>query len=712
MKAQEKLKHLIREVVNLIIKFFKTYGIKDEILNIPENVKQMGLKVKIMNLAINVLTLIFAFMLKATNMLIEHRLVLLGIILFMLYRGQRILKDAFFLFGDTEREKFQHIFEDEIAFRGSQIIGKTTARVIKYDESNKLYKLMDNESMLNTIRSYLKNNLWSQRIQHTFDVLELISVMVMLIVTILTNTSISQAIFIPMISIFVIISFFSSAYISLNRGNYYKKHREYNNEQDLIINDLLRVPVIVKKDLNMRINKFQETLIASNENISNFHNKINFSRLFTTILETFSQYGIIIFYLLGVKWDTINLGTIAEITAMLAIIETAFGQIRRSADTLNKHNERLIILEKEEKDMKLILEVYHNEATKNGSFKIVENIKINPFTIRYLEESENDKPFKLALKKQILINNGEVVVLYGPSGSGKSTFMNMLTERIRLEKSTNIPSTQRFLFYDEKLKFGSLSIYEELFCCEETPDLLKMQGILENLHLWSEIKSNCFDVWKWMKEKKFEKSLSNGQKQRLIIAKLLYWLDNEIDVLVLDECTSGNDAAYVVADYCGGIISKEAKNSKKRINVFMNKLNEYLKEEGYNDTKLYDPSGYDPKAQTTVSDLSKVVKKLLKYQWFSDIVSKTSYTAILPNKSKQTWKNTNVFLDPTSEYYNENVLGVKTGSLSNDYNLIVLYKKHGKEFLICNLGSKSDVSRYNDVNYILKTIDESDYLRK
>lgn len=711
MKAQEKLKHLIREVVNLIIKFFKTHGIKDEILNIPENVKQMGLKVKIMNLAINVLTLIFAFMHKATNMLIEHRLILLGIILFMLYRGQRILKDAFFLFGDTEREKFQHIFEDEIAFRGSKIIGKTTDRVIKYDESNKLYKLMDNESMLNTIRSYLKN-LWSQRIQHTFDVLELISVMVMLIVTILTNTSISQAIFIPMISIFVIISFFSSAYISLNRGNYYKKHREYNNEQDLIINDLLRVPVIVKKDLNMRINKFQETLIASNENISNFHNKINFSRLFTTILETFSQYGIIIFYLLGVKWDTINLGTIAEITAMLAIIETAFGQIRRSADTLNKHNERLIILEKEEKDMKLILEVYHNEATKNGSFKIVENIKINPFTIRYLEESENDKPFKLALKKQILINNGEVVVLYGPSGSGKSTFMNMLTERIRLEKSTNIPSTQRFLFYDEKLKFGSLSIYEELFCCEETPDLLKMQGILENLHLWSEIKSNCFDVWKWMKEKKFEKSLSNGQKQRLIIAKLLYWLDNEIDVLVLDECTSGNDAAYVVADYCGGIISKEAKNSKERINVFMNKLNEYLKEEGYNDTKLYDPSGYDQKAQTTVSDLSKVVKKLLKYQWFRDIVSKTSYTAILPDKSKQTWKNTNVFLDPTSEYYNENVLGVKTGSLSNDYNLIVLYKKHGKEFLICSLGSKSDVSRYNDVNYILKTIDESDYLRK
>ena len=159
--------------------------------------------------------------------------------------------------------------------------------------------------------------------------------------------------------------------------------------------------------------------------------------------------------------------------------------------------------------------------------------------------------------------------MYGPSGSGKSTFMKMLTERIRLEKSTDIPSTSRFLFYDEKLKFGSLSIFEELFCCNKNPDLAKMQNILENLHLWCEIKSNCFDVWKWMKEKKFEQSLSNGQKQRLILAKMLYWLDDEIDVMVLDECTSGLDDktesdsadAEKILEY----IVRYANSDKKRI---------------------------------------------------------------------------------------------------------------------------------------------------
>lgn len=540
MKKQERLKTLIREVINLIIKFFKPYGISDELLTIPRNVKRMGFKVGFINLGMTVIALIFAFMLKVTNLMIERRLILLGIILFMLYRGQQVVREAFHLFESFENKKFELIFEDEIVFRGSQIIGKTSNKVLKYDASNKLYKVMSNESVLNTIKNYLQN-MWRQKIQHTFDVFEMISVIIMLTIAILTNTSIDQVVFIPLILLFVFISFFCSAYISLNREAYYKKHREYNNEQSLIINDLLRVPVIVKNDLDMRINKFQKTVIANNENVTKFHKKMNLSRLFVTIMEAFSQYGIIIFYLLGVEWNSITLATITEIAATLLIVETALAQISRIAETLNSHNERLTILEKEEADMSLILDVYHNESAKISTPKVVDSINISPFSIQYLEESENDKPFTLVSRKPIHICNGEVVILYGPSGSGKSTFMKMLTERIRLEKSTDIPSTSRFLFYDEKLKFGSLSIFEELFCCNETPNLAKMQNILEHLHLWCEIKSNCFDVWKWMKEKQFEQSLSNGQKQRLILAKMLYWLDENIDVVVLDECTSGLD---------------------------------------------------------------------------------------------------------------------------------------------------------------------------
>lgn len=540
MKKQLKIKKIILEVVNLISKFFKTYGLKDELLEIPSNIKRMGTKVELMDFGMSIISLIFAFMLKITNTMIEYKFVILGIVLFMLYRGQDVINEAFYLWESLENKKFDLIFEDEIVLRGSEIIGKTANKVLKFDSNSRLYTTMSNESVLNTIKQYLQN-FWKLKVQAFFELLEIMSVFVMLFIAIATNTSISQLVFVPLVLVFSVISFLNVTYITLSTERYYQKYKKYNNEQSVIINDLLRVPIIVEKDMEMRIGKFQKSIAEKNQNVKSYHKKINLSRIFISAIQVLAQYGVIIGYLIAVDWNTISIGTISEITATLVIVETALNKIQRIAGIMNKHNERVIIMSKEEQDMELILKVYHSEVEKRESIHEIENLKIKPFAIRYLEESENDKPFTLTSKSEINIEDGEVVILYGPSGSGKSTFMKMLTERIRVEKSTEIPSTSRFLFYDEKLKFGSLNIFDELFCCSENPDLIKMQEILENLHLWSEIKANCFDVWKWMKQKQFEQSLSNGQKQRLILAKMLYWLDEKIDALVLDECTSGLD---------------------------------------------------------------------------------------------------------------------------------------------------------------------------
>lgn len=538
MKKQLRIKQLIWEVVDLISKFFKPYGLKDELLEVPTDIKRMGTKVELMDFGMSIISLIFAFMLKITNMMIEYKFIVFGIVLFMLYRGQDVINEAFYLWESSENKKFDLIFENEIVLRGSRIIGKTANKVLKFDSNSKLYTTMSNESVLNTIKQYLQN-LWKLKIQTFFDFLEIMSVLVMLFIAIATNTTISQSVFVPLVLGFCVISFFSVTYITLSTEQYYQRYKKYNNEQSVIVNDLLRVPTIVEKDMEMRIGKFQKSIAEKNQNVKSYHKKINLSRIFISATQVFAQYGVIIGYLIGVDWNTINIGTISEITATLIIVETALNKIQKIAVIMNNHNERVIIMNKEEQDMELILKVYHEEKRKK-TYKI-ENLRIKPFAIRYLEESENDKPFTLTSKDEINIKDGEIVILYGPSGSGKSTFMKILTERIRVEKSTDIPSTSRFLFYDEKLKFGSLKIFDELFCCSENPDLVKMQKILENLHLWSEIKANCFEVWKWMKQKQFDQSLSNGQKQRMILAKMLYWLDAKIDVLVLDECTSGLD---------------------------------------------------------------------------------------------------------------------------------------------------------------------------
>ena len=62
---------------------------------------------------------------------------------------------------------------------------------------------------------------------------------------------------------------------------------------------------------------------------------------------------------------------------------------------------------------------------------------------------------------------------------------------------------------------------------------------------------------------------------------------------------SGNDAAYVVADYCGGLLSPQAESCQERVRIFMENLNLHLQQQGYLDTVLYDPSGFDMEALTT-----------------------------------------------------------------------------------------------------------------
>ena len=174
---------------------------------------------------------------------------------------------------------------------------------------------------------------------------------------------------------------------------------------------------------------------------------------------------------------------------------------------------------------------------------------------------------------------------------------------------------------------------------------------------------------------------------------------------------SGNDAAYVLADYVAQKIDKEEKDVHKRQEIFKNELKKYLSKKGYTNTVINDPSGFDYNGMTNTKDLKKVIVNLLKHKWFRNIVSSQTYTAKLPDGTLQTFKNTNVYLDKNNKtYYKEGVKGAKTGSLGKDFNLAVLYEHKGKEFLIVSLGSESNDSRYDDVAYVLKTIDDSYYL--
>ena len=533
------IKKLLQKIATLVSTTFKPFGLKHKTVEVPVNLKKRGRNLAIVQFSITFLGLAFSFLLKVTNIMIEMKFIILGIVFFMLYYGEQVLRSSLDLVIAAESKKYQFMFDNEIILRGSKILSEVTDKVHKKDEKTNMYSIMSNESVINVIKRYL-SNLWELKINNIFNILGIISAILMLIFAVITNNAISQSIFIPVLIIFAITAFTTTVYLSISRKTYHEKFRESVDEEYEISNDLLRVTPIVKKDVPMRINLLSKTIKANNSNFITFDKKMRISRLIMCIVETLATYGIILLYIFGVNWQNITVATIAEITANIVIVTAALRNITRITDSLDRFSERVTVITQEECEMKLITETYDKVVARNKEDKPVSRISIPEFTISYIEESENDKPFTLKSERKIVISTGDVAILYGPSGSGKSTFMKLITERITLNKSVDIPSTSRFLYYDEKLRFGSLSIYQELFCNEEQPNLAKMQDILVNLHLWQEITTNCVDVWQYLKEKKYN-HFSNGQKQRLIIAKMLYWLDENIDVLVLDECTSGLD---------------------------------------------------------------------------------------------------------------------------------------------------------------------------
>ena len=182
-----------------------------------------------------------------------------------------------------------------------------------------------------------------------------------------------------------------------------------------------------------------------------------------------------------------------------------------------------------------------------------------------------------------------------------------------------------------------------------------------------------------------------------------YFLHNLLAAMLVP---SGNDAAYAVADYCGSLLSPQAGAGQERVESFLDHLGVYLQEEGYGETVLHDPSGFDLQAVTTAEDVKMVAERLLSHAWFREMVAQSSYTATLPDGSLQVWQNTNLLLDPTSEYYHGNVTGVKTGSLENCYNLVVLYEQGEQSFLVCILGATSNDARYQTAQQALAALEQ------
>ena len=150
---------------------------------------------------------------------------------------------------------------------------------------------------------------------------------------------------------------------------------------------------------------------------------------------------------------------------------------------------------------------------------------------------------------------------------------------------------------------------------------------------------------------------------------------------------SGNDATYTLSKwYLKNYenVKVDTISNNEMVKEFSDKINKYLKEKNINNTNITNPSGISKDSYISKEDIL--------------LSPKEHKIGINKNKRKIELINTNKFLDKSSKFYDENIIGLKTGSLSVGKNISVLYENptNKKKYVIFVFGAKTDDDRYKD----------------
>ncbi len=168
---------------------------------------------------------------------------------------------------------------------------------------------------------------------------------------------------------------------------------------------------------------------------------------------------------------------------------------------------------------------------------------------------------------------------------------------------------------------------------------------------------------------------------------------------------SGNDAAYAL---CYAAAQKISGNSniapQEGLDLFIENLATYLKEQGYNDTIISNCSGFSYDDSSSCKDLLKVSKKLLENSYIRKVIQSPTYSSTNADGVRFEWVNTNRALQENSVFYDKRIKGFKTGSLNEIYNLISVLETADDEYILIELAAKDNIRRYYSNVYLMKQI--------
>ena len=137
---------------------------------------------------------------------------------------------------------------------------------------------------------------------------------------------------------------------------------------------------------------------------------------------------------------------------------------------------------------------------------------------------------------------------------------------------------------------------------------------------------------------------------------------------------SGNEAAYIVADYMGG----------GSIDNFVAMMNDEAAAVGCTGTTFVDPCGLNPNNVTTARDMYLILRALTSYDVFATVIGTSSYD--MGTNDRYTTPGTYIIqttdkLITNSSYHRDYTKGGKTGSLGEWQNFAGWHSQDGESYI-------------------------------
>lgn len=168
---------------------------------------------------------------------------------------------------------------------------------------------------------------------------------------------------------------------------------------------------------------------------------------------------------------------------------------------------------------------------------------------------------------------------------------------------------------------------------------------------------------------------------------------------------SGNDAAVVLATAVGRVLAKdESLGYKAAMARFVEEMNQEAVRQGLTGTHFANPDGYHQSNHyTTVGDMQKIARLAMSNGMILRAAGISEKEVDIKNPYVEAWKNTNLLIQPDSDYYNPYAIGLKTGyTRSAGYCLLSSFEVDGEIFVIGIFGCEGMTDRFSDAQAIFE----------